>query len=128
MTVDQLFLLRSAPARPATTPRCRGSSWRGSGAHPGGGVFGVPGRNGARTVLRTQGGSAGGMTDRDGGEEQPELDHGLIEPLSHPPDSLVPDPATGTSNEVEYDLYFQVVGEDPGCSPGPAAACASRAS
>jgi hypothetical protein len=47
-------------------------------------------------------------------EEQPELDHGLIEPLAIPPDSLVPDPATGTSNEIEYDLYFRVIREDPG--------------
>jgi hypothetical protein len=54
------------------------------------------------------------MTDPDGGVDQPELDHGLIEPLAIPPDSLVPDPATGTSNEVEYDLYFRVVREDPG--------------
>lgn len=46
--------------------------------------------------------------------EPPELDHGLIEPLAIPPDSLVPDPATGSSNEVEYDLYFRLVREDPG--------------
>jgi hypothetical protein len=54
------------------------------------------------------------MTDPDGAAEQPELDHGLIEPLAIPPDSLVPDPATGTSNETEYDLYFRVIREDPG--------------
>jgi hypothetical protein len=54
------------------------------------------------------------MTDPDGAAEQPELDHGLIEPLAIPPDSLVPDPATGTTNEAEYDLYFRVIRADPG--------------
>ena len=38
----------------------------------------------------------------------------MIEPLAIPPDSLVPDPDTGSSNEVEYDLYFRLVREDPG--------------
>jgi hypothetical protein len=42
------------------------------------------------------------------------LDHGLVSPLALPPDSKVPDPATGGSTADEYDLYFRIVRDDPG--------------
>lgn len=47
-------------------------------------------------------------------DEEAALDHGLIAPLALPPDSKVPDPGTGASNDVEYDLYFRIVRDDPG--------------
>jgi phytoene dehydrogenase-like protein len=52
MTADQLFLLRSGSGPSSHHTPVPGLFLAGSGAHPGGGVFGVPGRNGARTVLR----------------------------------------------------------------------------
>ena len=52
MTLDQLFLLRSGSGPSSHHTPVPGLFLAGSGAHPGGGVFGVPGRNGARTVLR----------------------------------------------------------------------------
>jgi hypothetical protein len=47
-------------------------------------------------------------------EEETPLDHGLVAPLALPPDSKVPDPETGASNDAEYDLYFRIVRDDPG--------------
>jgi hypothetical protein len=41
-------------------------------------------------------------------------DYGLVSPLALPPDSKVPDPATGGSTAAEYDLYFRIVRDDPG--------------
>ena len=46
-------------------------------------------------------------------DEEAALDHGLIAPLALPPDSKVPDPGTGASNDAEYDLYFRIVRDDP---------------
>jgi hypothetical protein len=46
-------------------------------------------------------------------DEEADLDHGLIAPLALPPDSKVPDPETGASNDAEYDLYFRIVRDDP---------------
>jgi hypothetical protein len=40
-------------------------------------------------------------------------DYGLISPLAIPPESKVPDPETGASNEAEYDLYFRITRDDP---------------
>ena len=46
--------------------------------------------------------------------EDEALDYGLVAPLALPPDSKVPDPRTGGSTDVEYDLYFRIVRNDPG--------------
>jgi phytoene dehydrogenase-like protein len=51
MAVDQLFLLRQGEGRSSHHTPVPGLYLCGSGAHPGGGVFGVPGRIGARVVL-----------------------------------------------------------------------------
>jgi len=56
MTLDQLFMLRSGSGPSSHHTPVAGLFLAGSGAHPGGGVFGVPGRNAARTVLGTLGG------------------------------------------------------------------------
>lgn len=49
----------------------------------------------------------------DGAPDEPVPDYGLISPLAIPPDSKVPDPATGTSTGTEYDLYFRIIRDDP---------------
>jgi phytoene dehydrogenase-like protein len=51
MTPDQLFFLRPGEGASSHHTPVPGLYLCASGTHPGGGVFGVPGRNGARTVL-----------------------------------------------------------------------------
>lgn len=51
MTLDQLFFARSGQGRSSHHTSVEGLYACGSGTHPGGGVFGVPGRNGASVVL-----------------------------------------------------------------------------
>lgn len=41
-------------------------------------------------------------------------DFGLIAPLSLPPESKIPDPASGSSTAAEYDMYFRIVRDNPG--------------
>ena len=52
MTPDQLFFLRPAPRWANYRTPIRGLYLCGSGAHPGGGVLGAPGKNAAREILR----------------------------------------------------------------------------
>jgi len=52
MTPEQLFFLRPAPRYANYRTPVRGLYLCGSGAHPGGGVMGAPGRNAAREILR----------------------------------------------------------------------------
>ncbi|XP_021273701.1 pyridine nucleotide-disulfide oxidoreductase domain-containing protein 2-like isoform X5 [Herrania umbratica] len=52
MGLDSLFLLRPAKGWSGYRTPIRGLYLCGSGAHPGGGVMGAPGRNAARIVLR----------------------------------------------------------------------------
>jgi phytoene dehydrogenase-like protein len=52
MTPDQLFVLRPAPRWANYRTPVRGLYLCGSGAHPGGGVMGAPGRNASREILR----------------------------------------------------------------------------
>ena len=52
MTPDQLFFLRPAPRWASYRTPIRGLYLCGSGAHPGGGVMGAPGKNAAREILR----------------------------------------------------------------------------
>jgi phytoene dehydrogenase-like protein len=52
MTPDQLFFLRPVPRYCRYRTPIRGLYLCGSGAHPGGGVMGAPGRNAAREILR----------------------------------------------------------------------------
>jgi phytoene dehydrogenase-like protein len=52
MTPDQLFFLRPAPRWANYRTPIRGLYLCGSGAHPGGGVMGAPGKNAAREILR----------------------------------------------------------------------------
>jgi phytoene dehydrogenase-like protein len=52
MTPDQLFFLRPAPRFANYRTPIRGLYLCGSGAHPGGGVMGAPGKNAAREILR----------------------------------------------------------------------------
>ena len=52
MTPDQLFFLRPAPRYANYRTPIRGLYLCGSGAHPGGGVMGAPGKNAAREILR----------------------------------------------------------------------------
>jgi phytoene dehydrogenase-like protein len=59
MALDQLFLLRQGDGATSHHTPVPGLYLCGSGAHPGGGVFGVPGRIGATVVLG----------DLDGGQE-----------------------------------------------------------
>lgn len=47
------------------------------------------------------------------GDDEVPPDFGLIAPLALPPDSLVPDPETGSSTPDEYDVYFRIVRDDP---------------
>jgi phytoene dehydrogenase-like protein len=51
MTADQLFFLRPGEGASSHHTPVTGLYLCGSGTHPGGGVFGVPGRNGAQAVL-----------------------------------------------------------------------------
>ncbi|MFG1951382.1 phytoene desaturase family protein [Micromonospora sp. NPDC048830] len=51
MTADQLFFLRGGTGPSSHHTPVDGLYLCGSGAHPGGGVFGVPGRNGAHVVM-----------------------------------------------------------------------------
>jgi len=55
MTLDQLFFARSGRGRTSHHTPIEGLYACGSGTHPGGGVFGVPGRNGASVVLEELG-------------------------------------------------------------------------
>jgi phytoene dehydrogenase-like protein len=52
MTPDQLFFLRPVPRYARYRTPIRGLYLCGSGAHPGGGVMGAPGRNAAREILK----------------------------------------------------------------------------
>lgn len=52
MTPDQLFFLRPAPRWAQYRTPIRGLYLCGSGAHPGGGIMGAPGRNAAREILK----------------------------------------------------------------------------
>ena len=52
MTPEQLFFLRPAPRYANYRTPVRGLYLCGSGAHPGGGVMGAPGRNAAREILK----------------------------------------------------------------------------
>jgi phytoene dehydrogenase-like protein len=51
LTLEQLFFLRPAPAWAQYTTPIRNLWMCGSGAHPGGGIMGAPGRNAALTIL-----------------------------------------------------------------------------
>jgi phytoene dehydrogenase-like protein len=51
MSLDQLFSLRPSPLAADYRTPVKGLYLCGSGAHPGGGVMGIPGLNGARAVL-----------------------------------------------------------------------------
>lgn len=52
LTLDQLYVLRPVPGYADYRTPVKGVYMCGSGVHPGGGVFGVPGYNAAREVLR----------------------------------------------------------------------------
>jgi phytoene dehydrogenase-like protein len=52
MTLDQFFHMRPIPGYAAYGSPIAGLFLCGAGAHPGGGVTGVPGRNAAREILR----------------------------------------------------------------------------
>jgi phytoene dehydrogenase-like protein len=51
LTLEQLFFLRPAPGWARYTTPIRYLWMCGSGAHPGGGIMGAPGRNAARRIL-----------------------------------------------------------------------------
>jgi phytoene dehydrogenase-like protein len=51
LTLEQLFFLRPAPAWAQYTTPIRNLWMCGSGAHPGGGIMGAPGRNAAMRIL-----------------------------------------------------------------------------
>jgi phytoene dehydrogenase-like protein len=52
LTLEQLFFLRPAPAWAQYTTPIRNLWMCGSGAHPGGGIMGAPGRNAALRILK----------------------------------------------------------------------------
>ncbi|MEE9471085.1 MAG: NAD(P)/FAD-dependent oxidoreductase, partial [Gemmatimonadota bacterium] len=52
MTTNQLFFLRPAPRWARYRTPVRGLYLCGSGAHPGGGVLGAPGKNAAQAILK----------------------------------------------------------------------------
>ena len=52
LTLEQLFFLRPAPAWAQYTTPIRNLWMCGSGAHPGGGIMGAPGRNAALKILK----------------------------------------------------------------------------
>ena len=58
MALDQLFLARPVPGHSCHSPETpvRGLYLCGSGAHPGGGVMGAPGRLAARVAITKAGG------------------------------------------------------------------------
>lgn len=64
MTFDQLFMLREGHGMGSSRTPVRDLFLCGSGTHPGGGVFGVPGRNGAGVVLGDLRADGGGSDDR----------------------------------------------------------------
>jgi phytoene dehydrogenase-like protein len=72
MTIDQLFMLRQGHGGPSNRSPVPGLYLCGSGTHPGGGVFGVPGRNGARGVLSDLKG-AGDLGDLGGTDDLGDL-------------------------------------------------------
>ena len=51
LTLEQLFFLRPAPGWAQYTTPIRHLWMCGSGAHPGGGIMGAPGRNAALRIL-----------------------------------------------------------------------------
>jgi len=51
MSTDQLYLLRPGKGTSGYTTPVKGLYMCGSGAHPGGGVMGAPGRNSALSLL-----------------------------------------------------------------------------
>ena len=51
MSLDQLFFMRPVAGWARYRTPVRGLYLCGSGAHPGGGVMGAPGRNAAREIL-----------------------------------------------------------------------------
>ena len=55
LSLEQLFFLRPAPGWAKYRTPVRGLYLCGSGAHPGGGVTGIPGRNAAREILKDAG-------------------------------------------------------------------------
>lgn len=65
MTLDQLFLLRQGNGTASHRTPIPDLYLCGSGTHPGGGVFGVPGRNGARVMLGDLRAEGGGGLDGD---------------------------------------------------------------
>lgn len=52
LTLDQLYSLRPVPGMAGYRTPIRGLYLCGSGAHPGGGVSGIPGHNAAREILK----------------------------------------------------------------------------
>lgn len=50
------------------------------------------------------------MSDK---KERKNFDYGLIEPLTIPPESKVPDSVHGNSTEEEYDQYFYLLRNSP---------------
>ncbi len=52
MSLDQLFIMRPVPGLAGYLTPLEGLYLCGSGAHPGGGLTGAPGRNAARTILK----------------------------------------------------------------------------
>ncbi len=52
LTLEQLFFLRPVPGWARYRTPVRGLYLCGSGAHPGGGIMGAPGRNAARAMLK----------------------------------------------------------------------------
>ena len=58
LALEQLFFLRPAPGWARYRTPVRGLYLCGSGAHPGGGIMGAPGRNAARRVLADLGARA----------------------------------------------------------------------
>ncbi len=52
MTLDQLFFMRPVPGSARYRTPIDGLYLCGAGAHPGGGVTGVPGLNAARAMLK----------------------------------------------------------------------------
>jgi phytoene dehydrogenase-like protein len=57
MTLDQALFMRPVPGWAGYRLPPRGLYLCGAGAHPGGGVTGIPGRNAARAVLQSRSGS-----------------------------------------------------------------------
>jgi phytoene dehydrogenase-like protein len=64
MHLDQLFSLRPAPEAADYTTPVDGLFLCGSGAHPGGGVTGLPGWNAARAIIKRRRGRSASKTTR----------------------------------------------------------------